>query len=458
MIQWDVDVIYVLRGPRQVGKTTLIKLKIRDLLQGGTPPRSIFYWACDLVEKPSALVDIVDSYLNFSQSSKTRSYIFLDEISSVKDWQKGVKALYDAGRLKNVTLMLTGSHSIDLERASESLAGRRGETGKLRDKLPDKLLLPAKFSEYAETRSKDIEQLINSHLLFAGDWRRSIIAKISEGKIPDELDEANLHLNELNRLFDDYLITGGVPRPINSYVTHGSISSDVYDSYVQLLLKDITNWGGKESFMRQIVRKVTETQALPVSLRTLMEDTEITSHNTVSTYLDYLADSFVLSQVYKLDLARNLPVLNGNRKLHFRDPFIFHALRAWSLQEDPFEGSLKYLQREENKGALVESVVAEHLIRLLFGFLPSAKFDYTTSLFYSVSKKKRELDFAVRISDKYLPVEVKYQSQIRKEDGYGMIDFQKGGRSLRGIMLTKDSLAEQRSYVQIPVPLFLLFV
>ncbi|MDG6921064.1 MAG: ATP-binding protein, partial [Nitrososphaerota archaeon] len=47
-IQWDVDVIYILRGPRQVGKTTLSKLKIRELLGRRTPPRAIFYWACDL--------------------------------------------------------------------------------------------------------------------------------------------------------------------------------------------------------------------------------------------------------------------------------------------------------------------------------------------------------------------------------------------------------------------------
>jgi predicted AAA+ superfamily ATPase len=132
--QWDLDVIYVLRGPRQVGKTTLMKLKIRELIGQGVEPRHIFYWPCDLVDGPERLVQIITSYQAFSRKDKTtRLYIILDEISSVKDWQKGIKTLYDAGGLRKCTLVLTGSHSIDLRKATETLARRRGEVEKLRD-------------------------------------------------------------------------------------------------------------------------------------------------------------------------------------------------------------------------------------------------------------------------------------------------------------------------------------
>ena len=43
---WGLDIIYVLRGPRQVGKTTLMKLKIQELLESGVEPRTIFYYPC----------------------------------------------------------------------------------------------------------------------------------------------------------------------------------------------------------------------------------------------------------------------------------------------------------------------------------------------------------------------------------------------------------------------------
>jgi len=199
-IQWDVDVVYVLRGPRQVGKTTLSKLKIRELLRAGIPPRTIFYWACDLVERPEKLVEIVEGYLAFSKGATGRRFIFLDEISSVKDWQKGIKHLYDRGRLRGCTTVLTGSHSIDLRRASESLARRRGDVHKLKDKLPDKILLPMKFSEYAESRSEEIAQLIRDQGFLVRQRRQRLLSAISEGKLPPEVEEAYLFLKELNRL------------------------------------------------------------------------------------------------------------------------------------------------------------------------------------------------------------------------------------------------------------------
>lgn len=116
------------------------------------------------------------------------------------------------------------------------------------------------------------------------------------------------------------------------------------------------------------------------------------------------------------------------------------------------------MKREENLGKLTESVVANHLVRLLFGYSPSTQFDYTTLLFFSQSRRKRELDFAVKQTDGYLPIEVKYQGKIRNEDGFGIIDFQKGGDASNGLLLTKDSLASKRSYVEIPVSVFLLLV
>jgi predicted AAA+ superfamily ATPase len=458
-IQWDVDVIYVLRGPRQVGKTTLCKLKIRELLRSGIAPRAIFYWACDLVEGPDKLVKIIDGYLTFSKGAAERRFIFLDEISSVRDWQKGIKYLYDRGRLRGCTVVLTGSHSIDLRRATESLAGRRGDVHKLKDRLPDKILLPMKFSEYAESRSEEIAQLIKDQGFLVRNKRHQLLSAIAQGQLPKELEEAYLFSKELNRLYHEYLITGGIPRAINAFVSDGTISRDIYERYIELLLRDIRKWDGNESLMRQIVKRLVETQGSPVSLRNLQEDTEISSHHTVSKYLDFLKDSFVVSVIYKLDQNKDVPSYKEGKKIHFEDPFIFHALRSWLLGSEPYEEALRYLGKQENLGKLTECVVANHLVRLLFGLFPSAQFDYSSLLFYWQSKKKRELDFAIKHpSGRYLPLEVKYQERISREDAFGIFDFQKSGKSLNGVLLTKNKLELKNSYIEIPVPVFLLLV
>ena len=45
--------IHILRGPRQVGKSTDLKLLVERALEAGFPPRSIVYLALDLLEDQS---------------------------------------------------------------------------------------------------------------------------------------------------------------------------------------------------------------------------------------------------------------------------------------------------------------------------------------------------------------------------------------------------------------------
>ncbi len=83
---WDARVTYSLRGPRQVGKTTLVRLKIRDLLKSDVDARRIFYWACDKVESFERFSAIINAYLDWvSRFSNEMLYLFLEEASAVKD-------------------------------------------------------------------------------------------------------------------------------------------------------------------------------------------------------------------------------------------------------------------------------------------------------------------------------------------------------------------------------------
>jgi predicted AAA+ superfamily ATPase len=456
---WDLDIIYVLRGPRQVGKTTLVKLKIRERMEVGVEPRHIFYYPCDLVEGPDRLVKIITSYEDSTRRDRqTRLYIILDEISSVKDWQKGIKLLYDSGRLKKCTVILTGSHSIDLRKATETLARRRGEVEKLRDQTPDKILLPPKFSEYADVRSQKIHDTIRDHDLLKRDRRHRMWTQIMGGIIPRELEELQLVSNEALTLFQDFLVTGCIPKVVDNYISTGGISKTIYEEYVSLLLRDISRWGGKDLILGQIVRRLVETLGTNITLNKIREETNVSSHNTTGVYLDFLKDSFVATVIRKLDINKDAPLARDSRKVHFEDPFIFHALRGWALGREPYRETLNYLSDPEKKSKLVESVVSNHLVRLLYGYHPSSLFDYTSLLFHWEGSKQRQLDFAARFEDKYLPIEVKYQNRITTEDATSILDFQKTGKSTKGLIISKDSLAEKTSHVEIPAHLALLII
>ncbi|MBI3080827.1 MAG: AAA family ATPase [candidate division NC10 bacterium] len=121
--------IEVLRGPRQVGKTTGIQQVIQDLLRGSVPSRDILFIRFDLEvlrECPGGLRAIVhwfaDAIMQRRLGSGAEPYIFLDEVHKLRRWDEEVKHLGDTFPVR---LVLTGSSSVLVARGGrESLAGR----------------------------------------------------------------------------------------------------------------------------------------------------------------------------------------------------------------------------------------------------------------------------------------------------------------------------------------------
>lgn len=126
--------VTVLRGPRQVGKTTLQEHIIDHLLKKDqVNPKRIFRVQFD--EIPS-LKDLKDPILNLCRWFENRvleasfnewsqrgepAFLFLDEVQNLTDWAPQIKALVDHHAVK---ILLTGSSTMRIERGRESLAGR----------------------------------------------------------------------------------------------------------------------------------------------------------------------------------------------------------------------------------------------------------------------------------------------------------------------------------------------
>jgi predicted AAA+ superfamily ATPase len=453
--KFDEDAIYTMRGPRQVGKTTLVKAIMKDLLDKDVEGKRIFLWACDLVNGPKELASILESYLEWARAfTRERLFIFLDEVSSVKDWQKGIKYLVDAGMLENCTVILTGSHSLDIRKASERLPGRRGAVSQVLDKV----LLPMKFAEYVDVRSKKIQSVVRSLNLRPSENRQRVILELAKGKIPNEVQALYLYSSELSRLFDDYLITGGIAPAIDAYVAKGSIPHGVYETYISVMLGDAMRWQKKEVYMAQIIRRIIESLCSQVSWQALCKGTDLGSHHTVAEYVDVLESSFIISCIYRLDKNKGVPVFEKDKKIHFQDPFIFHALRGWASSLPFYEKSLEFLSDPQDYAKVVESVVCNHLIRLAFNLSPSSDYEYVNKITYWESKFKREVDFAVKFDSTFLPVEAKCQADFKKGDLLGLYGFMKTGSSLKGIMITKDRLKIEKDIVFIPHYLFLALI
>lgn len=453
------DAIYTIRGPRQVGKTTLIKIMIRELLDKGIHPKRIFFWACDLIDSPKELATMLQCYLDgVRKEYEERLFIFLDEISSIRDWQKGIKHLVDAGLLQECTVILTGSHSLDIKSASERLPGRRGNV----EDVLDKIFLPMKFSEYAEMRSKSVNKAkrFPNLLKKVSDRmkRQEVLMQLAHAEIPEELMKLSSYSDELAHLFQEYLITGGVPLAIDSYLSQGKIRSNIYDTYVTAMLGDAARWQKKEIYMEQIVGRLIECLSSQISWQSICKGTDLGSRQRTAECVDILRSSFVVSTIYRLDRQKGGPRFEKEKKVYFQDPFIFHALRGWASSTPFYTSALEYIGDPETCSKLVESVMCNHLIRLAFSKFPSSDYEYANKLFYWENALKKEVDFVIKLNGMYIPIEVKYQSDIKKDDLLGLYAFMQGGSSYRGIVVTKDLLKIEEDLAFLPCYLFLTFI
>ena len=452
----DEDYIYSLRGPRQVGKTTLVKLEIEKVLKK-VPKWNVMYYSFELENSPRDVINVINEYFNHAKHDENKQhFMYLDEISNIKDWQKAIKKLKDQGKLENCTVIATGSHSIDLKHATERLPGRRGIP--INETL-DKILTPMKFGEFVPTIDKQMEREMHSRHLFDAEERFSIIRGLADGSIDDRLSELFAFKNELDKYLEKYLLTGGIPTVINEFLKNGFIQDSVYQIYVDAMMGDLEHAEKNASYMVQLIPNMIKSITTPTSWDSLKKNSDIGSHHTVEEHINTLSEMFVLSIFYRYDSIEDKPKYDGLKKIFFQDSFFMHALNGHITQKDPYKLSIKLLDDPEHKSKIIEQVVANHCIRMAFNMASKKTgFSYQSSVFYWKSKTSREVDFVVRDNDLLIPIEVKYQNQIKKDDLHGIIDFKKATKTNRGIIITKNELRVENEAVLIPASLFLLLI
>ena len=450
-------VVYTLRGLRQVGKTTLIKLWIKKFIAEQTiSPWNILYYSLDLHKDPIDVVDLIRKYMKITSRSRDskRCYILLDEITTIPNWQKGVKVLIDSGEIKNCTVIATGSQAIDLKGSAERLPGRRGDT----DDSYDKILQPMKFSEYASSLNPDIKGVIEREL-FRVDDRKLIFNDLANGEINKKIDSIYAWKNELDNLLKEYIMTGGLPYVVNKKISDGWIKENVYTNYKNGVRGEWVRLNNKEIWLKQLNDAIIKAQGSQTSWNNLAANTEIASHNTVHEYVRTLENLFVVSVINVYNQKTKKALVKKMKKIYFQDPFLFHMFNSKSSNRTSFDQNLEYLEDEGNKGRIIEGVIANHLIR--WAFISSKQkqsFDYHDHIFYWKDKNNREVDFIYYDGESVeIPIELKYKSGIyRRELGVmsSFLDYTKK----KGLVISKNQLEIRQEYVEIPASVFLTLI
>ena len=324
-----------LYGPRQVGKTTLVKLLIHHLLKEGRmkgSPYSVFYFSCDELTDHKELGEVLDSYMSArdARHSAATSFLFLDEVTFVRDWWRAIKSRIDSGLLMHDVVTVTASASLKLLRQAENFPGRRGGGS-------DVILRPLGFRSYCKALSGPETVAIH-------DLSRSA----------DVMRANEIHSESLGSLFGKYLETGGFPLPIMKMAE--SSRADTYDAtsdpgkaLLDGLRGDWLRAGKSEKFMKEVIGYVISARGTPLSWLSVSKATSIGSPHTSRTYVETLEDLLLATE---LELIRpdGRVEHRKNRKIHLTDPFVYKTLAD-------------YCGVPGDEAALVEATVASHLER-----------------------------------------------------------------------------------------------
>lgn len=449
------DIIYTIRGPRQVGKTTLIKLQIHDFLYTGILPWNIMYYALDLIRDPREIVDVIETYQKLTKARRRgRCYIFLDEVTAVPNWQKAIKSLVDNGKLKDCTVVATGSQALNIKKDTERLPGRRGTTS---DNY-DKILLPMKFAEYVGVTNPEISNLVQSTQLRLFVNRKNSFDELINLQIPEKIERLNDYQNELDELLLDYLMTGGTPKVVDYGIRSTAIAESIYTSYLEGILGDWNLERKNETLLRQLMGELIPSVGSLVTWYKIRRDAEMGSENTVLDYVDTLKRLFVISTFYRYGEKKKIPIIRDQKKIHFEDPFYLHLFNGWLGPKKFFETAENYLENEENVSKLVEGVIGTHLIRWAFLLSPKKQtFEPSNHVFYWRDEKKKEVDYVLYDGAKLeVPIEVKYRNTPK---GFGgMYSFLHTTGKKSGIVISKDELDVKDNYVSIPASVFLMLI
>ena len=448
--------IYVLRGPRQIGKTTYIKDSISKLITEGIDPNHILYLSSDFFVSRRELRNAITYFTN-KNLDITDLYIFIDEITSIKDWNLELKYIADSGILEKARILATGSCSSALRRKGELLPGRGLEGNEYHMK-------PLSFRDFVlQTTDQVISTIGEAELRNSLKKLLSILEKTSYN-LEAELSQLFKALHqiapfkqELDYLFNLYIRYGGYPFVVNDYLlkklrseqrprqSSFSINPKLSEALMRDIIGDITKLGKQETFIRQILREITEKYGSRYSFSKLATDIE-TTHVTAIDYLETLEESLIVTVLYAFDFNKKDIKFKGDKKIFFQDPFMFHSVKSFLTGKDVNEIIDETLQNEELVSKLVEGIVSSHLIANQE--IPIMR-EPKTFLWFYYDTRGKEIDNILRINEKYTAIETKYQSEVSSRDIWRTPHVNEYA------ILTKEDLKTEDNTVLTPVDMAL---
>lgn len=299
--------LYVLRGPRRVGKTVEMKRTIADLISDRVAPRRIVRMAVDGWRADEIRTLVARTRLPRLPDGEAR-YWFLDEITAVgDDWASTIKWLRDndAG-FRAATVVLTGSNAKGLTAGIGVLAGRRGVADANRS------LLPMGFRSYAHVHAPE---------LAGAGIGRLVAGKLRSRQLAEACEELLVWLDVLVDLWESYLHYGGYPQSVAAARAGQEVPEDLVEALFDVVMRDAFRGSGlSELDTHALLSRLTRGIGSPLNVSRVAADCDLTKEAVIRRLAD-LTNGYLVWPCHQFDGSLR-PRRRAQNKAYYADPLL----------------------------------------------------------------------------------------------------------------------------------------
>ena len=379
----NTEPVKVITGIRRCGKSSLMKLMIKHLLESGIPEEQIISMNFESMEYRSMDVKALYDYVAANKPKNKKVYLFFDEVQRIAEWQDAINSF----RVDfPCDIYITGSNAY---------------------------LLSSEFATYLSGRYVEIKMLPLS-------FKEVIERKSPSGELSKKIVDKNNEIFDAEELFEAYLKFGGMPGIADVGLDQDRVLTLLDGVYSTVVVRDIL-----ERERRRGQRQITDADLLRKIIMFLADN--IGSNTSMTSIGNTLANEGLLG-----DNRKNKPATQTVQAYvgALVESYIFYEAKRFDIKGKEYLRTLgkyyivdiglrNYLLgfRDMDTGHVLENVVYFELLRrgydVAIGKVGNVEVDFVATnaeekIYYQVSQtisseqtRERELRPLMQINDNY---------------------------------------------------------
>ncbi len=301
------DQLVVLRGPRRVGKSVLLKDTAARLCgQRGFDTRQAVYLPADgMAARDLGRAVKLGRELTRSAEDARRVWL-LDEVTGIPGWTQQLKYLRDNTPLGADTVVCTGSSWHEDARVERDLlAGRAGTRPAARTRL----LHPMSFRHVLVATGRDVPPPPS-----VDPWA------IQEPSTRPIVEGLEIFAGELDLAWQSYLTSGGFPRAVAEHHVDGEVSDAFLHDLEAWLYRDVDPEAGEDS-VPKLLGEIERRGTSPLNRSGLATDLGYANRQALDRRLARLVHAFAALWCHQID-DEGHRVAGAQSKLYLSDPVL----------------------------------------------------------------------------------------------------------------------------------------